>query len=128
MYRFGFIGAGNMATAILGGILHSGILAPSAICATDLSEEKRRSFAEKGITPLENAAQVTAQSQFILLAVKPQNIETVLTQSASVFSPDKVIVSIAAGISTSPAAENSFFTKSNSSALTFSPRLMATAP
>lgn len=99
MYRFGFIGAGNMATAILGGILHSGILAPSEICATDLSEEKRRSFAEKGVTPLENAAQVTAQSQFILLAVKPQNIEAVLTESASVFSPDKVIVSIAAGIS-----------------------------
>lgn len=99
MYRFGFIGAGNMATAIFGGILKSGILTPSQISVTDISAEKREAFAQKGAVALESCAQVMKESETVLLAVKPQNIETVLTEMAPCYTPDKVIVSIAAGIS-----------------------------
>lgn len=99
MYRFGFVGAGNMATAIFGGILSSGILSPEKICLFDISEEKRNAFAEKGASPLGSCAEVMAQSEVILLAVKPQNMEKVLTEMAPHYTPDKIIVSIAAGIS-----------------------------
>lgn len=88
-----------MATAILGGILKSGILTPDQLSATDLSEEKRNLFAQKGVTAFPTCAQVMEQSETVLLAVKPQNIETVLTEMAPFYTPDKVIVSIAAGIS-----------------------------
>ena len=99
MYRFGFVGAGNMATAIFGGILTSGILSPAEICVFDISAEKREAFSEKGASAAASCAEVMAQSSTVLLAVKPQNIETVLTEMAPHYTPDKIIVSIAAGIS-----------------------------
>lgn len=99
MYQLGFIGAGNMASAILGGVLRSGSLAPQQMCAFDVNPERRALFAEKGLSVLSSSAQVTAESRFILLAVKPQNIEAVLTEAAPAFAPDKTVISIAAGIS-----------------------------
>ena len=101
MYRFGFVGAGNMATAIFGGILRSGILSPDEICVYDISEEKRNDFAEKGAAALASCAEVMEQSEIVLLAVKPQNMEVVLEEMAPFYSPDKIVVSIAAGISAS---------------------------
>lgn len=99
MYQLGFIGAGNMAAAILGGVLRSGFLTPRQMCVFDVNPERRALFAGKGLAPLYSSAQVVAESRFILLAVKPQNIEAVLTEAAPAFTPDKTIISIAAGIS-----------------------------
>ena len=99
MYQLGFIGAGNMASAILGGVLGSGVLAPQQICAADINPERCRAFSEKGVSVLQSGTQVVKDSQFILLAVKPQNVEEVLGKAAAAFAPDKVVISIAAGVS-----------------------------
>lgn len=99
MYQLGFIGAGNMASSILGGIVHSRMLSPQQICFFEINPERCAFFSEKGLSALSSSSQVVRESQFILLAVKPQNIEQVLTEAAAAFSPDKTVISIAAGVS-----------------------------
>lgn len=99
MYQLGFIGAGNMASAILGGILRSGVLSAMQICATDINPERCSAFSAQEICILPSSLQVVKESRYILLAVKPQNIESALSEAAEAYSPDKIIISIAAGVS-----------------------------
>ena len=98
--QIGFIGVGNMATAILQGILRSQLYRPDEIAVFDPIEEKRKAFAEQGVLPVESGAQVVEQCRVIVLAVKPQSFEEVLAEIAPRMTPETVIVSIAAGIST----------------------------
>lgn len=98
--QIGFIGVGNMATAILQGILHSKLYAPQEIAVFDPVEEKRNSFAPQGVMPLESGAAVVARCRMVVLAVKPQSFEEVLSEIAPMVEEDTVLVSIAAGIST----------------------------
>ena len=95
--KIGFIGAGNMATAIIGGIISTGF-APSDIHLFDTEKEKLEAFSEKGITVEGCAKCVTRNSDIIVLAVKPQNYAEVIATIKSVADESKTFVSIAAGI------------------------------
>lgn len=100
-YSLGVIGSGNMAEAIVRGVLRSGLLQPSQIIAADVSAQRRELFSrELNILAVAEAADVARQSQTILLSVKPQQMQTVLASLAPVMQPQTLIVSIAAGIST----------------------------
>ena len=95
--KIGFIGAGNMATAIVGGLLHSGFEGKD-IFVFDISKEQLLKLAQKGVSVCEDAAELTAECDIIVLAVKPQNYAEVITQISSAATEDKTFVSIAAGI------------------------------
>lgn len=99
MAIFSALGAGNMANAILDGAVASGYLKPENIGTYNIHEEKRKKMGEKGYRVYSSIPELCRDSRYILLSVKPQQVETVLQEMAPFFSPDKVVVSIAAGIS-----------------------------
>lgn len=100
MKRIGFIGAGNMATAIIDGILRSGDVPAENITVFDLMTEKLQIMAKKGIVSAESSKEVVEKSDIIVLAVKPQNYAEVLAGIKESVNNKKVLVTIAAGIST----------------------------
>lgn len=99
MKKIGFIGAGNMATAIINGMIGNGVTNPADIYVFDLDNQKLSMMAEKGINTCKSANEVVENSHFVVLAVKPQNYQEVLEGIKSSVTDDTVMVSIAAGIS-----------------------------
>ncbi|MBS4795561.1 MAG: pyrroline-5-carboxylate reductase [Clostridiales bacterium] len=96
----GFIGAGNMATAIINGIVSTETMRPSQIAVFDVNEEKCAYFKQIGVQAASSASELASACSIIVLAVKPQNFEEVLTEIKEQVTEQKLMVSIAAGIST----------------------------
>ena len=92
----GFIGGGNMAEALIKGILQSG---KKDIMVSEPRIE-RRTYLEKtyGIKTTSDNKEVCTNCKIIILAVKPQNMDEVTAELSTVISGDALIVSIAAGI------------------------------
>lgn len=101
MKKTGFIGAGNMATAIINGLISNKVCYPENIRVFDTDGAKLALMEEKGAVTLESSPQVVKDSDIIVLAVKPQNYSEVLREIKPFVNMDKVLVSIAAGISIS---------------------------
>lgn len=97
----GFIGAGNMATAIIDGMLRNSFLSPDSLYIFDLDSEKMALMKAKGINTEQSGKAVADKCDIIVLAVKPQNYREVLSDIKEAVTDKKVFVSIAAGISTS---------------------------
>jgi pyrroline-5-carboxylate reductase len=99
--RIGFIGAGNMASSIIGGLINRGHEA-SLISASDLDTEKLDALATKtGLSAADNET-IAQTADVIVLAVKPQVMSAVSTElAASLGDRRPLIVSIAAGITLS---------------------------
>jgi len=95
----GFLGAGNMAGAIIQGLLNSGFPAQSlTIC--DRNEEKRDIFANQGCNVTSIAEELFSQVDCVLVAVKPQVLKQVLQPLATVAQKHKpLILSVVAAIS-----------------------------
>jgi pyrroline-5-carboxylate reductase len=99
----GFIGAGNMAEAMINGLVTSSLCRPDRIWASDL-REARLSQLEKqyGIHTTTDNRTVFQQSDILVLAVKPQHMDQVLEEIAKTLPGSltgvKMIISIAAGI------------------------------
>jgi pyrroline-5-carboxylate reductase len=99
MRRWGFIGSGKMATALVTGMLRTGIAPAEAIRASDPLETARRQLAsDTGVTVYESNIPVVQQSDVVVLAVKPQSMREVLENLRPVVSAEHLVVSIAAGI------------------------------
>jgi pyrroline-5-carboxylate reductase len=97
--KIGFVGAGNMAGALIKGLLHSGTVGPSQIQASDVREERLAELAGKhGINITKDNAQLAAWSDIVVLAVKPQVIDKVMVPIASTIRSHALFVSIAAGV------------------------------
>ena len=95
----GFVGGGQMAEALIKGLLSKKLLKPDQITASDLSENRRNHLKKSfriNITS-ENKEAVTG-SEIIVLAVKPQIMSTVLEDIGPFVSRNHIVVSIAAGI------------------------------
>jgi len=107
-YHLGIIGAGNMAEAIVRGVLRGKVLAPGQIIAADVSPARRELFAsELGVTAVPTNAEVLQQKpRCLLLSVKPQQMAGVLHELSPELPVDTLIISIAAGISASFIAEH----------------------
>ena len=95
--KIGFIGAGNMATAIIGGLVRSGF-EKKDIFVYDVFAEKLGAFADMGLSTSDCALSLTKDADIIVLAVKPQQYGEVIEGIAPAASADKTFVSIAAGI------------------------------
>ncbi len=98
MKKIGFIGAGNMATAIIKGLIAQNGNA-CFINAYDVSNEKLSEIAALGVNALGSSEEIVNKSDIIVLAVKPQNYPEVLDSLKGVVNTGKTFVSIAAGIS-----------------------------
>jgi pyrroline-5-carboxylate reductase len=97
--RIGFLGAGKMATALARGWISAGLLTPSECRASDPVAAARQAFAaETGGTACANNAEVVEASDFLLLAVKPQNMAEVLADIGAAVDARHLTVSIAAGV------------------------------
>lgn len=97
----GFIGAGNMAEAIARGILGGRVLTKSRLLAADPDEDRRRLFSDElGIRTVDENLAVVEAAATIMVAVKPQVLDKALAPIGSAFGPKKLVVSIAAGVST----------------------------
>lgn len=94
----GFVGAGNMAGAILSGILAKELLPAARIWMYDRNPEKLEPWREKGVHTAESNARLAQECDVLILAVKPQNFDEVLGELAP-FLSGKCVLSIAAGIS-----------------------------
>lgn len=96
--KLGVIGLGNMATAMIRGIIKAGLFAPSDITGSD-ANEGQRSKAEKdlGIKAVAQNDQAVKGSDYVIIAVKPQVYEDVLPQIKSSMTKDQIIISIAPG-------------------------------
>jgi len=100
-YAVGFVGGGNMATALIGGFLEAGICKPAEVCASDVDAAKLRALKRKfGIATTADNRELVARSKVVLLAVKPQLAGTVLEGIRDVATAKQVFVSILAGTPT----------------------------
>src|SRR6478735_3601948 len=95
----GFIGAGNMAASLIGGLIAKGF-DPKHLFASDPNADALQALAQRtGITACANNSAVVESADVLLLAVKPQVMQTVLADIAAVVQTRKpLIISIAAGI------------------------------
>ena len=100
MKKIGFIGAGNMATAIIKGLI-ARYQTADFINVFDISEEKKQQMNELGAAVCGSCADVTAKSDIIVLAVKPQHYAEAIASLKDAATAEKTFVSIAAGISIS---------------------------
>lgn len=97
--RFGFLGAGRMATALAQGLVRAGLAAPSDLMASDPVAAARQSFAAATIgTACESNADVVAKSDVVVLAVKPQQMVQALANVRDAVTDRHLVISVAAGI------------------------------
>ena len=96
--RLGFIGTGNMAGAIMGGIIKKGILKPEDILGSDLSEEGRnRTKDTYGIKVTDSNLEVVDNTDIFVLSVKPQYYPEVIKEIKDHVRKDQLVITIAPG-------------------------------
>ncbi len=99
MFEFGVIGVGNMATAILGGILKNGIIAPEDILLCDKHPERHQELYSRGVKQAADECDAVKNCRFVLLSIKPQGFADMLEKIKPCCSENNIFISIAAGIS-----------------------------
>ena len=97
--KIAFLGGGNMAGALIKGMLVSGVALADRILVSDVSNERLEHLhATYGITVDRSNKDAAAKADIILLCVKPQIIDVVLSKIEPVADTDKLVISIAAGV------------------------------
>lgn len=96
--KLGFIGCGNMASAMIGGIIRNEIFSEDEIIASDAFAPSLEAAKNKlGIHTTGSNKEVAQKSEVIVLSVKPQYYETVIKEIADVVDEKRIIVTIAPG-------------------------------
>lgn len=105
--KLGFIGVGNLATAILKGVVSSGKIPTSEILIYDLNTERINGLsAQLEVVAAESANQVAAECENVVIAVKPKDIEGVIDRiKDEVRANNPLVISTAAGTETSKLTE-----------------------
>ena len=97
--KIGFIGTGNMAEALIRGLIRAGVAEPSQIAGSGPRRERCEEMAAKyGIAAVPDNVAVARQADILVLSVKPQLMERVLEEVGPHIHPHALVVSIAAGI------------------------------
>ena len=96
--KLGFIGARNMAKAMIGGILKNNIFKPEEVIASDLYEPGLRQAKESlGIHVTTDNKEVARTAEVLVLSVKPQFYEEVICEIKDVMKDNQIVVTIAPG-------------------------------
>jgi pyrroline-5-carboxylate reductase len=99
--RLAIIGSGRMGEALLSGLLRTGTLEVGQVVCTDVREERCREIERiHGVTAHGDNRAAIEDADVVLLAVKPQVLERVLSPVADSLRTDQIVVSIVAGITT----------------------------
>ncbi|MFA6709794.1 MAG: pyrroline-5-carboxylate reductase [Candidatus Methanomethylophilaceae archaeon] len=97
--KIGFIGAGQMASALMKGIISKGLYSKDEVIACDVwAPAREKATNELGIKVYEDAIDVVRQTKFLVLAVKPQQIESIFVSKEVKLGRDHILMSIAAGV------------------------------
>lgn len=101
--KLGFIGAGNMGGAILRGYAPVALEKGHSIFVYNRTEAKRKALEQEfeAVTACDSARELTKISDVVILGVKPNTFDELLPEIAPVCTDDKLVVSMAAGISMS---------------------------
>lgn len=94
--RIGCVGCGNMGGAIVAGLARTGTY---ELCGFNRSPERMHPLEKMGVVPRESALAVAKAAHVLILAVKPYQAASVLEEMRPALTPDKVLVSVAAGVS-----------------------------
>jgi pyrroline-5-carboxylate reductase len=98
-HRIGFVGAGNMATALLEGILRAHTVSPTQVQISDIDGNKARAAAQRyGVTAASDTRDLARWASVLILAVKPQSMPEALSECAKELSHEALVISVAAGI------------------------------
>jgi len=99
--KIGFVGAGNMGEAMIKGLLTANLVPPEAVYATDVRLERLKEIDRQyGIRIAADNPELVRHVDVVIMAVKPQIIERVLREVAHALTRRKLMISIAAGVST----------------------------
>ena len=97
MMKLGFIGTGNMAGAIMGGIIKKGIFRPEEIIGADISEEGRRKTWETYGIKVTDDNRKAADAEVLILSVKPQFYADAIAEVRDCIREDQLVITIAPG-------------------------------
>lgn len=97
--KIGFIGCGNMGSAMVGGIIKSKLFPKQDIIASCRTKESANNLENSfGIETTSSNIEVVKRSDFIILAVKPYMYESIIKEIKDLVDNSKIIITIAAGI------------------------------
>ncbi len=100
--KIAFLGVGNMATALIKGIIEAELTKPEDIVISDINKEKLKIKSEKlKIKAAKDNREAVKEADVIILAVKPKDMKGLLNEIKESLDSKKVIISIVAGITTS---------------------------
>jgi pyrroline-5-carboxylate reductase len=95
----GFLGTGNMAEALIKGLIAAGVVEPKQIYGSDPRKERCDEIKQRyGIVATTSNAEVVRESEIVVLSVKPQILPKVLDEVAPHLKPSALVISIAAGV------------------------------
>jgi pyrroline-5-carboxylate reductase len=98
-HRIGFVGAGNMAAALVEGLLRAGPWRAEQIQVTDVDSAKAtRLSSQHGLAAAADTRALASWASVLILAVKPQSMAAALAQCAQAISSEALVVSVAAGV------------------------------
>ncbi|MCL4245767.1 MAG: NAD(P)-binding domain-containing protein, partial [Candidatus Dadabacteria bacterium] len=105
MAKIGFIGGGNMAEALVKGLIASGAVKKSDITVSE-PVDKRRSYLKStyGVAVTGDNKEAASGSDVVILSVKPNTIKKAILEIKPQITAKKILVSIAAGITTASIA------------------------
>lgn len=96
--KLGFIGTGNMASAIMGGIIKNQIIPAEEIIGADLfAPGRERAKAQFGIHVTDSNKEVVEKADVIVLSVKPQFYADVIQEIKDLIRADQIVITIAPG-------------------------------
>ena len=96
--KIGFIGCGNMASAMISGMLKKGLYKKDEIIVSNLTEEgSKRSREKLGVVTTLDNHEVVKNTKLVFLAVKPQFYEEVICEIKDVMKDNQIVVTIAPG-------------------------------
>ena len=99
--RVGFVGGGNMAEALLRGLLGASLVPAELLAATDVRAERTAQLTRQfGITAHADNRRLVREADVVILAVKPQIMAPVLAEIGPAVTDTHLLISIAAGVST----------------------------
>jgi pyrroline-5-carboxylate reductase len=95
------IGAGAMGGAMVTGFVRTGLVAAADIMISDRNQQTLSALGEQlGVATTEDNRQAAGAAEIIICAVKPKQVKEVLEEIASLMTPEHLLISVAAGIST----------------------------
>jgi len=95
----GFVGGGNMAEALIKGVITANVYSPENVFVSDIRAERLKFLAEKyGAVPCEENSELAAKVETVVLSIKPQNMTEALESVKDAIGTDKLVISIAAGV------------------------------